>query len=167
VSGPDASRVAYNGRQFQVSVETWSGGEREIVVHPGSAAIVAVDDDRCVTLVRQLREPARKQLIELPAGTLEKGEEALACAQRELEEEVGLVGGRWRSLGSFYTTPGFCNEQMHVFLAEGVQHGEAHPESDEEVEVVRWRVDELERRIAALEDAKTIAGLLLFLAQRT
>jgi ADP-ribose pyrophosphatase len=167
VSGPDASRRAYAGRQFEVIVETWSDREREIVEHLGSAAIVAVDDESCITLVRQFREPARRQLIELPAGTLEAGEEPLECAKRELEEEAGLVGGRWRSLGSFFTTPGFCNERMHVFLAEGVERGEARPESDEEVEVVRWRVDELEDHIAELEDGKTIAGVLLFMAERT
>jgi ADP-ribose diphosphatase len=167
VTEPDAARVVYDGRQFQVVVERWSGREREIVEHPGSAAIVAVDDEDCVTLVRQLREPARRPLIELPAGTLEVGEDPLACAKRELEEEVGLVGGRWRSLGSFFTTPGFCNERMHLFLAEGVERGEARPESDEEVEVVRWSVNKLEGHIPELEDGKTIAGLLLFLAKRT
>ena len=66
------------------------------------------------TVVRQLREPVRKRLLELPAGTLEEGEEPLASARRELEEEVGLVGGRWRELAAFYTTPGFCRERMHL-----------------------------------------------------
>jgi ADP-ribose pyrophosphatase len=144
----------------------WAGREREIVQHRGSAAIVAIDSDGYATLVRQLREPARKWLIELPAGTLEAGEEPLACAKRELEEEVGL-GGHWRELCSFLTTPGFCNERMHVFLAEGVERRDAHPEIDEEVEVVRWPVNELASRVAELEDAKTIAGLLLYLAERT
>jgi ADP-ribose pyrophosphatase len=154
----------YAGSVFDVAVESWSGREREIVQHPGSAAIVAIDPEGYVTLVRQLREPARMRLIELPAGTLEAGEEPLACARRELEEEVGLGGGQWRELGAFFTTPGFCNERMHVFLAEGVERRQAHPESDEDVEVVRWPVDELANRIGGLEDAKTIAGLLLYLA---
>ena len=155
---PDSARRVYGGRQFDVVVESWSDREREVVQHPGSAAIVAVDADGYVTLVRQLREPARGRLIELPAGTLEAGEEPLACARRELEEEVGLTGGRWSELGAFYTTPGFCNEHMHVFLAEVVERGDPHPESDEDVEVVRWHVGELKRRIGELEDAKTIAG---------
>jgi ADP-ribose pyrophosphatase len=167
VTGPDAARRVYTGRLFDVAVESWSGREREIVQHSGSAAIVAIDPDGHVTLVRQLREPARKRLIELPAGTLEVGEEPLACAKRELEEEVGLAGGQWRELGSFFTTPGFCNERMHVFLAEGVERRQAHPESDEDVEVVRWPLSELANRVGELEDAKTIAGLLLYLADRT
>ena len=160
-------RRVYDGKQVDVVVEEWDGREREIVVHPGSAAIVAVDRDGCVTLVRQLREPARKDLIELPAGTLEPNEEPLATAQRELAEEVGLHGGHWRELAVFYTTPGFCNERMHVFVAEDVERGEAKPEADERLQIVRWRVEELAQRLRELEDAKTIAGLSLFLASRT
>lgn len=167
MTGPEASRRVYEGRLFDVAVETWSGRKREIVRHRGSAAVVAIDRDGYVTLVRQLREPARTRLIELPAGTLEAHEEPLACAKRELEEEVGLGGGHWRELGSFFTTPGFCNERMHVFLAERVERRQAHPETDEDLEVVRWHVNELMDRIGELEDAKTIAGLLLYLTEQT
>ena len=163
---PDDSRVAYDGRLFGVVVEQWDGREREIVEHPGATAIVAIDREGCVTLVRQLREAVRKDLVELPAGTLEEGEEPLATAQRELAEEVGLHGGRWRELAAFYTTPGFCRERMHVFLAEDVESGDPHPEEDEEFEVVRWPIAEIESRIAELEDAKTIAGLLLYLRSK-
>lgn len=167
MSGQHGARTVYDGRLFDVVVEEWNGREREIVVHPGSAAIVPIDDDGCVWLVRQLREPARKRLLELPAGKLEPGEAPLASAKRELSEEVGLSGGRWRELSSFFTTPGFCDERMHVFLAEGVQRGNASPEADEEFEVVRWHADEIAGRIAELEDAKTIAGLLLYLKTQT
>jgi ADP-ribose pyrophosphatase len=163
VRGPDDSRVVYDGELFDVVVEQWDGREREIVEHPGATAIVAIDRDRCVTLVRQLREAVRRDLLELPAGTLEQGEEPLASAQRELAEEAGLHGGRWRELAAFYTTPGFCRERMHVFLAEDVESGAAHPEEDEQLEVVRWPVTEIESRLGELEDAKTIAGLLLYL----
>jgi ADP-ribose pyrophosphatase len=76
---------------------------------------------------------------------------------------VGLTGGRWRELGAFYTTPGFCNERMHVFAAEGVERGSADPEDDEEIEIVRWPIAEIAQRLHDLEDAKTIAGLALFL----
>ena len=106
MTGPQSSRRGYDGKLFDVVIEEWDGREREIVDHPGSTAIVAVHDG-AVVLVRQLREPARKQLLELPAGTLEDGEEPLASAQRELAEEVGLHGGRWRLLGGFWTSPGF------------------------------------------------------------
>ena len=163
MNGPEDSRTAYDGKQFDVVVETWNDREREIVQHPGATAIVAIDGDGCVTLVRQLREPARKQLLELPAGTLEDGEEPLASAQRELREETGLHGGRWEQLGAFFTTPGFCNERMHVFVAEDLERGDADLEDDEDVALVRWPVADIPARIGELEDAKTIAGLLLYL----
>jgi ADP-ribose pyrophosphatase len=162
VTGPESSRRGYQGTLFDVVVEEWDGREREIVDHPGSTAIVAIDAG-AVVLVRQFREPARKPLLELPAGTLEAGEKPLASAQRELAEEVGLHGGRWRRLGSFWTSPGFLREYMHVFVAEELESGEAHPDDGEDVEIVRWPVAEIAGRIDELEDAKTIAGLLLYL----
>ena len=166
MTAPDGSRIVYDGKQIDLVVEQWGDREREIVEHPGSTAIVAVDAEGYVTLVRQLREPARKRLLELPAGTLEPGEQPLETAKRELAEEVGLRGGDWTELGAFYTTPGFCRERMHVFLAENVESGEASPQEDEEVETVRWRVEDVASRLDELEDAKTIAGLLLYLQTR-
>jgi ADP-ribose pyrophosphatase len=163
---PDATRVAYDGRLIDVVVERWGEHEREIVEHPGAVAIVAVDGADRVVLVRQLREAVRRELLELPAGPLERGEEAEAAARRELREETGLRGGAWRELADFYTTPGFCREHMRVFLAEGVEEGEAEPAADERLEVVRWPVEGLDRRIGELDDAKTVAGLLLFLRGR-
>ena len=160
---PDASRTVYDGKLFDVTLERWGDHEREIVEHPGAVAIVAVDAEGMVTLVRQPREAARKQLLELPAGTLEEGEQPLESARRELEEETGLTGGTWRELVAFYTTPGFCRERMHLFVAEGVEPGPASPEADEDLEVVRWRVEEIGARLAEIEDAKTLAGLLLYL----
>ena len=162
---PRSSRTAYDGTLFDVVIEEWDGREREIVDHPGSTAIVAVHDG-AVVLVRQLREPARKRLLELPAGTLADGEGPLASAQRELAEEVGLHGGRWRRLGGFWTSPGFLHEYMHVFVADELKAGEADPDEDEELEIVRWPVAEIAGRIGELEDAKTIAGLLLYLRSR-
>ena len=149
----------FEGKLFDVVRE----GERDIVEHPGSVAIVAVDRDDNVWLVRQLREPARKRLVELPAGTREEGEEPLATAKRELQEECGLTGGEWRELAAFWTTPGFVREHMHLYLAAGVQPGAADPDDDEDVEIVKWQVSELAERIGEIEDAKTLAGLLLYL----
>jgi ADP-ribose pyrophosphatase len=165
-AGPDASRLAYDGSLIDVTVERWGEHEREIVEHPGAVAVVAVDEEGCVTLVRQLREPARKRLLELPAGTAEPGEEPLATARRELREECGLTGGEWRELAAFWTTPGFCRERMHLFAAEGVVRGEAEPEADEDLELVRWPLDEVDAHLAEIEDAKTLAGLLLYLRTR-
>jgi ADP-ribose pyrophosphatase len=159
---PDESQLAYDGKLIDVTVERWGDVEREIVEHPGAVAIVAIDAEQQLWLVRQRREAVRKELVELAAGTCEAGEEPLETAKRELREECGLTGGRWRRLSGFWTTPGFCREYMHVFVAEGVQPGEAEPDADEAVEVVRWRLDELESRLGELEDAKTLAGLLLY-----
>jgi ADP-ribose pyrophosphatase len=164
---PDSSRTVYDGKLLDVTVETWGEHEREIVEHPGAVAIVAVDADDMVTLVSQRREAVRAKLLELPAGTLEQGETPLESARRELAEETGLTGGTWREVTAFYTTPGFCRERMHLFFAEGVEAGTASPESDEELEVVRWPVDDVESRLGQFEDAKTLVGLLLYLRDRT
>jgi ADP-ribose pyrophosphatase len=163
---PDSSELVWRGHLLGVTVEQWGEHEREIVEHPGAVAIVAVDGEGYVALVRQLREATRKRLLELPAGTAEPGEEPLETAQRELREECGLRGGEWRELAAFWTTPGFCRERMHVFAAEGVERGEAAPAPDEELELVRWPLADVARRLDEIEDAKTLAGLLLYLASQ-
>ncbi|HEY8775223.1 MAG TPA: NUDIX hydrolase [Gaiellaceae bacterium] len=160
---PDAARTVYDGKLIDVTLERWGEHEREIVEHPGAVAIVGIDRDGMLTLVRQRREAVRTELLELPAGTLEQGEEPLACARRELEEETGLTGGTWREVTAFYTTPGFCRERMHLFFAEDLDRGEASPESDEDLEVVRWAKDQISAKVAEIQDAKTLAGLLLYL----
>jgi ADP-ribose pyrophosphatase len=163
---PDDARIVYDGKLIDVTVERWGEHEREIVEHPGAVAIVAVDFEDRVVLVSQLREPARKKLLELPAGTLDDGEEPLASAKRELAEETGLSAGDWHRGPSFWTTPGFCRELMHVFFAEGVQEGEQRLEADESIELVRIPVVDLPSRLDELEDAKTLVGLLLYLRRR-
>ncbi len=160
---PDSARNVYAGKLFDVTVERWGEHEREIVEHPGAVAVVAVDTEGMLTLVRQRREAARKNLLELPAGTLEHGERPDDTARRELEEETGLTGGTWRELAAFYTTPGFCRERMHLFAAHGVERGRSSPEADEELEVVRWPTNEIAARLHEIDDAKTLAGLLLYL----
>ena len=163
---PDSARRVYEGALIGLTVERWGDHEREIVEHPGAVAIVAVDDEGYVALVRQLREPTRRRLLELPAGTAEPGEDPSTTARRELQEECGLTGGEWRKLAAFWTTPGFCRERMHVFAAEGVKRGEAAPADDEELELVRWPVAEIVDRLHEIEDAKSLAGLLLYLGTR-
>jgi ADP-ribose pyrophosphatase len=163
---PDEARTVYDGQLVDVVLESWGEHEREIVEHPGSVAIVAVDADDQVVLVRQLREPARKELLELPAGAVDEGEEPLATAHRELAEETGFRGGEWRYVSSFWTTPGFCRELMHLFFAEGVEEGERRLDDDESIELVHVPVAEVASRLGEIEDGKTLAGLLLYLRSR-
>lgn len=163
---PDEATEAFSGRMLRIAVERWGDAEREIVERADSVAVVAVEGDDNVVLVRQFREAARRAVLELPAGTVDEGEDPLATAKRELAEETGLRGGRWRTGPVAYTTPGFCRERIHLFLADGLEGGEAAPEGDEEIELVRWRVAEVAGRLGEIEDAKTVAGLLLLLRDR-
>ena len=163
---PDGSRRVFDGDLISVDLEEWGDHEREVVRHPGAVAIVAVDAGGYVTLVRQLREPARKRLLELPAGTREADEEPLATAKRELEEEAGLAGGDWRLAATFFSTPGFCDELVCIYFAENVMPTERTPQDDEQIELVRIPVGEIASLLPELEDAKTLAGLLLYLRAR-
>jgi ADP-ribose pyrophosphatase len=163
---PDSSETAWSGKLIAVTIERWGENEREIVEHPGAVAIVSVDTEGEMAFVRQMREATRGSLLEIPAGTAEPGEAPLATARRELREECGLTGGEWSRLGSFWTTPGFTREYMHVFLAQGVERGEPAPEADEELEIVRYPAVDVASLIPEIEDAKTLAGLLLYLTSR-
>jgi ADP-ribose pyrophosphatase len=163
---PDETERVFEGKQISVDLERWGDNKREVVRHPGAVAVVAVDREGQVMLVRQLREPARRKLLELPAGTCEPGEEPLQTAQRELIEEAGLGGGEWTLAATFFSTPGFCDELVHLYFADGVEPREQAPQDDEEIELVRVPGSELEALLDDIEDAKTLAGLLLYLRER-
>ena len=162
-----SSRKVFDGRVFNVTVDTVSEGEltyqREVVHHNGSAVIVPVFDDGTVALVKQYRHPAVRYLLEVPAGTLAKGERPDAGAARELKEELGLVAARLEKLSEFFVSPGFCEEKMWVYLATELSEGEQALEDDEILEVARLPiVDALEMITSGeIQDAKTIIGLML------
>ena len=138
---------------------------RETIRHPGAVVIVPLLDRSRVVFVRQYRRAIRRELLELPAGTLGKGERREACARRELEEETGWRAGRLRRLGQFYAAPGFVSEQMTVFLAQDLTQVGAQPEADEFVTPVVLSFKEALAKIrsGAICDAKTIIGVLLAL----
>jgi len=162
-----SSQKVFDGRVFNVTVDTVSEGEltyqREVVHHNGSAVIVPVFDDGTVALVKQYRHPAVRYLLELPAGTLAKGERPETGAARELKEELGLVAARLEKLSEFFVSPGFCEEKMWVYLATELTEGKQALEDDEILEVVRLPIDEALELITSgeIEDAKTIIGLML------
>ena len=112
---------------------------------------------------KQFRYALNDYLLEIPAGKLDAGEDPLVCAKRELEEETGIVASEWISLGTIATSPGFCNEVIHVYVAKGLSKGEIHWDEDEYVEVERYTFDELLQRIKEekIKDSKSLSALLL------
>jgi 8-oxo-dGTP pyrophosphatase MutT (NUDIX family) len=161
------SKTVYEGKIASVRVDRfrYSDGEtaeREIVAHPGAVAIVAHDGDQ-LYLVRQPREAVGEEaLLELPAGKLDvEGEAPLDCAKRELAEEVGVEAGEWRELKRIYTSPGFAEEVVHIFLATGLREVGSNPDAEERLEVERWPLTALDRAIAECLDSKSLIGLFL------
>jgi ADP-ribose diphosphatase len=173
-TGPDGraipevlgSQVVYEGKVVSLRVDEIAlpqcrKATREVVEHPGAVVVIALDEKNEVSLVRQYRHAVKRYLLELPAGGLEPGEEPLATAQRELREEVGLEAARWTALGYFFSSPGFANEMLHVFLAEDLTPSYAEPDEDEDITVVRYSLSELYEHPEQIEDAKSLAALFL------
>ena len=164
------SEVVWEGKIATVRVDRvrFDDGEeadRERVVHPGAVAVVAHDGDN-LFMVRQPRESVGEQsLLELPAGKLdEEGEDVEATARRELAEEIGKGAGSWELLTSFYTSPGFADEEVHVYLATDLHDESAEAEENERIEVVEVPLERLDDAIRDCRDAKSLIGLLWFRA---
>jgi ADP-ribose pyrophosphatase len=143
--------------------------ERDVIRHNGSVVILALDTskskkDPWIVMERQYRHAAQQYLWELPAGKIEPGEDPLEGAKRELAEETGYRAKKWRPLVEYYASPGFLGESMKVFLAEGLEPGEAQPEADEQIELRLVKLSELLKRIekGAILDGKTLTSVLLY-----
>lgn len=162
-----SSKTVYEGPIASVRIDRFrypdgSESERQIVSHPGAAAIVAHDEAH-VYLVRQPREATgEERLLEVPAGKLDvEGETALECARRELVEEIGKRAETWTEHKRFYTSPGFTEEEVIVFEATGLSDAEHDPDPEERIEIVPWPLVELDGAIAECVDSKSLIGLLL------
>lgn len=166
-----SSKSIYNGHIFDVRLDHIREGDveydREIVVHPGSAVIVPVFEDGSVALVRQYRHAAGEHLLEIPAGSLEEGEDPKTGAIRELEEEIGVTAKKIELITEFYVSPGFLTEKMHVFLATGLTEVGQKLEPDELIEIERISLPNVLEMIysGAIQDAKTIAGITVAVAR--
>lgn len=162
-----SSEMKFDGKLIQVTydIADVNGKEawREVVHHPGASAVVAIDEDNRIIMEKQFRYALNDYLLEIPAGKLDAGEDPLVCAKRELEEETGIVASEWISLGTIATSPGFCNEVIHLYVAKGLSKGEIHWDEDEYVEVERYTFDELLQRIKEekIKDSKSLSTLLL------
>ena len=135
---------------------------REVMEHPGGVTIIPVDEQGNVTCVRQYRYPLQRHLLEVPAGKLEKGEDPLECAVRELSEETGLTAEEFVDLGRIYPSPGYSAEILYLYLALGLHPGEMHPDEGEFLDVEQHPLEELTEQIMRGElcDAKTVAAVL-------
>lgn len=163
-----ASERVYSGRVVNLRVDeidAYRGPERrrrvEVIEHSGGVAVIAQPTPATIVLVKQHRHAVDEDLWEVPAGMIERGEPPIVTAQRELVEETGFRAERLSFLWSIYTTPGFCNERIHFFVAHELRAGEAQPEDDEEFELRVWDIEEAWALVRAdrLRDAKTQIAL--------
>jgi len=174
--GPGARRLSsrriYAGKVLSLDLDEVEepGGvhtRREVVRHSGSVAVLAIQDDGRIVLVRQYRYPVDALVWELPAGRLDEGESPEQAAQRELQEEIGFKAARLQKMAFFHTTPGFCDESMHVFRATGLVASKAQGDEDERIEVQAFTLSDLEAMIdrGEIREGKTLVAILLELRQ--
>lgn len=164
------TRRVFTGKRVSLEVqtiedeETGKVFEREVVKHPGAVVILPLLDARTVLLIRNRRHAIGTDLIELPAGTLEKGEMPIDCAGRELSEETGYIAGRLRPIGAFFASPGVLTEKLFAFVATDLEPGRVSLDETEQITVLPTPMDQAIAMIGTgeIQDAKTIATLLMF-----
>ncbi len=168
-----SSQLIYEGRAVKLRVDTveMPGGRkttREIVEHADCVVIVAIDADDNVLLVKQFREAVGKELLEIPAGGIESGEDPVAAVRREMREETGYLPRKVEKLGGFYSAPGYCTEYLYLYLATDFTRSPLHAEDTESITLKRIPVNQIPGLIASgsICDAKSIAGLFTFLEYR-
>ncbi len=165
-----SSQLIYEGRVVKLRVDTvqMPGGRettREIVEHGDCVAIIAIDANDNVLLVKQFRKPVEKELLEIPAGGIELGEDPIATVHRELQEETGYLPRRVEQLGGFYSAPGYCTEYLYLYLATDLIPSQLYAEDTESIRLVQVPISQISSLITSgsICDAKSIAGLLTFL----
>jgi ADP-ribose pyrophosphatase len=169
--GPEttlSSKTIFEGRiiKLQVDQVKLPGGKtasREIVRHPGAAAVIALLDGKLLT-VGQYRKPLDKYQVEIPAGKLDPGEDPAVCAARELLEETGISAAEMKLVEAFYTSPGFADEKLYLYAAEGLQQGDSQPDEDEDLHVEALTMEQAEAYIrdGIIGDAKTLMAVYLW-----
>lgn len=162
-----SSKHIYSGRAVKLRVDTIEKADgmettREIVEHADCVAVVVLDEQENVVMVRQFREAVGKTLLEIPAGGIDPGEEPVDAVRRELQEEIGLLPQKIERIGGFYSTPGYCTEYLYLYLARDLKPSRLEAEDTESIEVARVPLAQVQVLIASGEicDAKSIAGLL-------
>lgn len=163
-------QVLYEGTKVRLELhhledeESGRRHQREVCVHPGAVVVLPFVDAENILLIRNRRYAVNDTLIELPAGTLERNEDPMNCAGRELVEETGFVAGRLKSLGDFYTSPGILSEKMYAFAAYDLTRAQTAHEEGEEIELAPASLEEAIDmiRFGQIKDAKTIATLLMY-----
>ncbi len=166
------SNTVYQGKIVnlhvdQVELPSGNISVREVVEHPGSAGIIPIDNDGKVILIRQFRYPVGEVLWEIPAGKLDPGESPKDCARRELEEETSYLAGRLEKIVSFYTSPGFSSEILHLFLGMDLTPGTGRPDEDENIKTYRLSREAVETLMenGEIRDAKTLLALVTVISR--
>jgi len=165
-----SSKTLYRGKLLDLRLDEvlLSSGRRvrrEIVVHPGASAILPIVEPGKILMVRQYRHPVGEVLLEIPAGTLKPGEDPMACAARELEEETGYRAGKLAHLATIYPAPGYSSETLHIYLARDLRKGVQALEVDESISVIEMSIDQVLEGIrdGGVKDSKTIVAILYYL----